>query len=296
MRDVRRTAVWLLVLVAIVLAGDRAGDVALSSLLRRSQFRFSRVYGGNERAAILIVGDSRGVDSFYAPRIRELTGQETLNLSYNALSSRIAEQVLRDYLDRNRPPRIVVLEVTNTTAPMSLVSELRTYANISPRMRALYAEQHPLAAKTGRVFRLLAYDSEMFLRSLYYLHRSDQGWNAQNTIPPELLRPASMPPRLLRVSASNLDAFERTVRLLHERGIEVRLVLAPYLDPMNTVNLDDFIRTIDQRAQRVDPALRVRNYIAAGGSPDNFADRAHVNNRGADFLLARLLHDGVFAP
>src|SRR5205823_10293275 len=101
MDNVRRAAIWLLALMAVVIGGDHLFATALHRVLMRSQFRFSRIYRGGNRAGIVVLGDSRGVHSFYAPAMEELTGQRVLNLSYNSMVPPIAEAVLLDYLERN---------------------------------------------------------------------------------------------------------------------------------------------------------------------------------------------------
>jgi len=290
MNDVRRTAVWVAALIAIVFAGDRVMAVLLDRELLRSQFRFSRVYRGSNDAAIVIMGDSRGVHSFYAPAIEQLTGQRVLNLSYNSMSSRIGEAVLADYVDRNPPPRIVLIEITHLIVASDLATELRTYAHHSARLRALYAETHPRAARLGEVFRLLAYNSEFFFRAMVYLRRSDQDWINRSTITPELLAtPAG--DWQLAIRPESLDALERTVRTLRGRGITVRLLIAPYQAPGHVTNIPDVMRTVTQRVR-----LPVLNYISAGGPAENFADRVHMNQRGAERFMQRLTADGVFEP
>ena len=287
MREARRTAVWLAILVGIVFGGDRLLSAILDQVLLRSQFRFSRVYGGRSEADILTLGDSRGVNSFYAPAIENLTGKRVLNLSYNSMTPRIAEAIFADYLERNRPPELVVIEATHLIADSNLETELRTYANHSPRLRALYAERHPRAARVGGWFRLLAFNSEFFFRALYYLRRSDQVSILRSTISPELLAtpPSGWP---LVPMPGNLEALERLVRSLRARGVTVRLVIAPYQSP-DVVNLPEFSRLVRDRA-----GVPVLNYIDAGGPPENFADRVHMNERGAVLFCQRLAADGVF--
>jgi hypothetical protein len=274
-------------LIAIVFAGDRLIAVLLDRALLRSQFRFSRVYRGGNDAAIVIMGDSRGVHSFYAPANEQLTGQRVLNLSYNSMSSRIAEAVLADYVDRNPPPRIVLIEITHLVVAPDLETELRTYAHHSERLRALYAETHPLAARLGEVFRLLAYNSEFFFRALVYMRRSDQDWINRTTITPELLATPSGDWHMA-IRPESLDALERTVRNLRGRGITVRLLIAPYHARGRFTNVPEVMRTVTQRV-----GLPVLNYISAGGPDENFADRVHLNQRGSERLIRRLAADGV---
>jgi hypothetical protein len=288
MRDARRAAVWLAVLLAVVFAGDRLLSAALDRVLLNSQFRFSRVYGGSSDAQIVMLGDSRGVNSLYAPAIEQLTGKRVLNLSYNSMSTRIAEALVADYLERNSPPEIVVIEVSHLIVASNLETELRTYANQSPRLRGLYAETHPRPARLTQVFRLLAFNSEFFLRALYYLRRSDQDWILQSTIGAELLA-APDGSWALTALPESLDALERMVRDLRARNVTVKLIIAPFLSPEHT-NVAEFSRIVSGRVR-----LPVLNYVAAGGPPENFADRVHMNRKGAEQFCRRLAADGVFA-
>ena len=287
MTDARRTAIWLVALVAVVFAGDRLLALLCDQALLRSQFRFSRVYRGGNDADIVIIGDSRGVHSFYAPALERLTGQRVLNLSYNSMSSRIAEAVLVDYVERNPAPRVVIIELTHLAVTSDLATELKTYTNHSVRLRALYAESHPQAARLGRVFRLHAYDGEFFLRALAYLRRSDQDWINRSTIGPELLA-APESARYLSILPESLDALERTVRMLRARGVTVRLVIAPYQKADDMPNLAAYMSEVTARVH-----LPVLNYAAAGGPPEQFADRVHMNERGAEELARILVRDGV---
>ena len=80
-RDVRKGLIWIAAFVLVVLAGDRAFSWLAQRVLVRSQFRYSRLYRGGNDAEIVILGDSRGVNSFYAPGMEKLTGARVLNLS-----------------------------------------------------------------------------------------------------------------------------------------------------------------------------------------------------------------------
>lgn len=287
MRDAKRFAVWFALLAIVVLAGDRIGAFVCSRVLVSSQFRFSRVYRGGSNADVLVIGDSRGVHSFYAPAIEKLTGRPALNLSYNSMSMPIAEALLADYLDRNSKPRTVIIEPTCVVVDRGLVSELRTYAGLSQRLEALYASEHPRAAAAGRLFRLLPYDSEFFLRALAYLRRSDQDWINRNVIAPQL----AAGPRgrwSPRPHQENLDALRRLVPMLRSHGIDVKLVIAPY---HRSVMVD--MNEITDGVTRSVPGARVLNYADAVEDSRSFADGVHMNADGSDVFLRMLCRDGV---
>lgn len=288
MSDARRAVIWLMALAMTIVAGDRLLAAVLRQVLIRSEFRYSRLYRGGNRADILILGDSRGVHSFYAPAIEELTGLRAFNLSYNSMSSRIAEAVLLDYLDHNPPPRMVVVEATSATVRGALTGELRTYAGFSPRIAALYAEKHPFAAAAGRVFHLLPLNSELFLEALHYMRRTDQDWIHQEAMPAALRAPGGT--WRLAPFRGQVDALARIVRLLQQRGIEVRLVVAPYAPVKQPSNAPEFAGLIARHT-----AVRVWNYAAAVADLDAFADTVHLNERGSRAFLRMLVRDGTFS-
>jgi hypothetical protein len=288
MSDVRRAVIWFLALVAVVVGGDHLLAWGLEKILVRSQFRYSRLYRGGNDADVLVLGDSRGVHSFYAPAIEELTGLRALNLSYNSMSPRIAEAILLDYLERNHAPRMVVIEVTCVQVPGTLTSELRMYGSLSPRLGALYAEQHPVAARAGRVFRLFPLNSEFFLEALHYMRRSDQDWIRREVMPASLRAQRgggwNIDPRL-----ENVDALARIVRVLRQRGIEPRLVIAPYGGERVPVNTPALAELLSRRI-----GVPVWNYAGAITDLDDFADHVHLNERGSRAFLSLLKRDGVF--
>lgn len=290
MREGKRFAVWFVILVIVVMAGDRIGAFLCSRVLLASQFRFSRVYRGGTNADAIAIGDSRGVHSFYAPAMETLTGRPALNLSFNSLSMPIAEALLADFLEHNPRPRMVIIEATCVVVDRGLVSELRTYAGLSPRLEALYAREHPRAAAAGRLFRLLRYDSEFFLRSLLYLRRSDQDWINRNVIAGEL----AAAPRgrwSPRPHQENLEALGRLVPMLRARGVDVRLVIAPY-HPSVMVDMNEIVEGVERHV----PGARVLNYADAIPESRYFADGLHMNADGSEAFLRMLHRDGVLRP
>ena len=288
MSDFRRASIWLLVLIAVVIAGDHALAWVLHKVLVRSQFRYSRLYRGGNHADVIVLGDSRGVHSFYAPAIEELTQLRVLNLSYNSMSPRIAEAVLLDYVEHNQPPRMVIIEVTSVIVSGALTTELRTYAGLSPRLAALYAEKHPVAAVAGRVFRLFPLNSEFYLEALHYMRQSDQDWIYRYSMSPAMRALPREPWPLVPIS-ENVDALDRMVRVLRQRGIEVRLVVAPYSPAKVLVNMSEFLDLLTRRTR-----MPILNYGGAMDDPDCFADQIHLNERGSRAFLRILQRDGVF--
>ena len=81
---------WILGLMALFFIGDRIGGYVLEQIVLKSKFRYSRLYKGQAKADILLVGNSRGL-SFYQPYMEEMTGKSTFNVSYSAMPMTLAE-------------------------------------------------------------------------------------------------------------------------------------------------------------------------------------------------------------
>jgi hypothetical protein len=131
---------------------------------------------------------------------------------------------------------------------------------------------------------VIPYDSEIFLRALMYLRRSDQDWINHNVITPELLaaprgawNPHAVP--------ENLAALDRLVRMLRKRGVQVHLVIAPYHRAAQ-IDVEDLVTSVSRNG-------RVWNYANAFAESRYFADRVDMNQEGSEVLLRMLQRDGV---
>jgi hypothetical protein len=289
MSDARRAWLWVSALVVIVVAGDHAFAWGLHKVVLRSQFRYSRLYRGGNDATIVTLGDSRGWIALYAPVIEHVTGRHVLNLCYNSMSPRIAEALLRDYLEHNPAPRLVILEVSSAADPDMLITELRTFAGLSSRLDALYEEQHPVAAVAGRLFKLFPLNSEMYLEVLHFMRRTDQDVIPSPSMLVDLRRARPRDPWVFLPRVENLAAMLRMRALLRQRNIELRFIITPYPPGMGPVNLAGFIALLEARVQ-----TPVWNYAGAIDDLTAFADHMHMNARGSHELMVMLQRDGFF--
>jgi hypothetical protein len=172
----RQAVVGLLVLLGGSLVCDRLVASAAEAVVARSELRFSRAYAGGRAAEVLVLGNSRAVNAFYAPAIAERTKREVFHLGYNGMSMRVAEVLFDDYLARNEAPAFLLIEVTNLGVGDSLATLLLPYVDESPGLAALLGEVAPKVAVAQSLAHSFRYNGELFLRALYYLGRSDQAW------------------------------------------------------------------------------------------------------------------------
>ncbi|MEM0970540.1 MAG: hypothetical protein AAGJ31_14385, partial [Verrucomicrobiota bacterium] len=223
------TAITLCLLLTV--AGDRLGGLLLRGLTAQSQLRFSRLYAGKAEADILILGDSRGVNSFYAPSLGQKLKKRVFNLSYNGLSPMDAELLFADYLDSHSAPDLLLLEITNLrSSSFSLVPELSMYLGQSRRLRATLSQEALPPTSLSWLYR---YNNELFLRSLFYLPQSDQTWINRYHMDPIVA--ASYHPEQYgrgdypKASERGLQALQSLIAKASENGVTVRLVVGPYL-------------------------------------------------------------------
>jgi hypothetical protein len=284
---------WLLALLALTWLGDRALSALLAPVVLRSEQRFSRLYRGGLAPDVVVLGNSRGVNAFYAPRLSEVTGLGVWNLSYNGMSSELAAAVFEDYLEHNRAPRILVLEVTSVYSAHEAVRDLRLYRRFSPRLAELGRRHDPRGAALSRLVHLYDYNNELFGRALYYQGRSDQSWINRGRIAPEILASVDTLSTVeLRLPEGNLAALQRLVRRARGAGIRVELVISPFL-PAYRARIGNYDAWKDALSEALGEGP-IEDFSTTVTDVDAFGDRIHLNQRGSELLLPSLLAAGIF--
>jgi len=310
----KRPITYVLLLLAVVLAGDRGLSYVLDVLLLRSHSRYSRLYDGRAQADVVVIGNSRGVHSFHAPSMEKELGSTVVNLSYNALSAELAHVVLADYLERNGRPKLLVVEVSNIRVSPEVITELKPYTLHSERLTNVLKREQPTSYYATQVSHLFRLNGEMFFQNLRYLDGDDQNWILRHAMSQQLIDSVaqesdlpfpenmSLPPGLSEEEKSskrqeyrelNMAALRAIVDLAQREGIDLRLVLAPYWPPFRhkITEWDDVVAQIQERAG---PQTPIWDYSLALDDPGDFSDRVHPNLAGANKLLARMQSDGFF--
>jgi len=282
-------------LLACVLAGDRLLAAALQAALPHSQFRFSVAEHGGLPPNLLMLGNSRAVNGLYAPELARWSQLPVLNLAYNGMSTLVAEAVLRDYLGRNAAPKLLVLEVSNVQDPHQLLDGLMCYWSASPALAELADVRSPANRRAASWFHLYAFNGEVPLRALYFARRSDQDWINRYRISDALVAEARDGPDIeLGAKPENLEALGRIGALARERGIPLRLIVAPYL-PEYAAHVRNWDAWLERVRAAAGSAERVWDYSRAVSDTAHFADRLHLNEVGGVPFAARLAADGFLA-
>ena len=229
----RRPLGFFILFALIVVAGDRLLAMTIGRLIDQSQFRFSRLYRGDAVAEIVAFGDSRCVHSFYAPGLSEALNRKVVNLGYNGFSMEMIECLITDYLEHSSPPKLIILEVTNVfRAPDALIN-LKPFLTHSPLLTNLYRRERPDDYFYTQLSHLYRLNCELTLRVLYYSARDDQGWILTRPMSAALVEPkgattAEAEHEDMPYLEKNLAALDRILDLTQKKGVEVRLIVAPY--------------------------------------------------------------------
>jgi hypothetical protein len=285
---------WVVAFVLITFVGDRAGGAILSYLLLSSQARYSLMYHGQLSKEILFIGNSRGLHSFYQPAVEAETQFTALNLSYNAMTTDLAEAVLEDYYQLNKKPELIVIEVSMVASIENSTALFMPYTLTSENLARLLREQSPGNSVACRISHLYCLNSELTLRTLYYLNRPDQNWVNRYEITEALIDTTNvMKPERLKTLPDKIEILKQIVQHAKAQGIAVRLVLAPYLPAYadHISNLDQWLAHVESEL-----GLEVLNYASAVRAKHGFADRVHLNEQGSRLFLDVLLRDGFFDP
>lgn len=282
----RRSARAILLILLAWFLGDRLLGMACDKAVLASQLRFSKIYNRTANADLLFFGDSRAVNTFHAPSIDALCGTRSLNLGYNGCSASLASLLFEDYLERNPSPHTVVLEVTCARQGDELLKNLKMYEASSSRIAAALRSESPCIATACAVSALYAFNSEMFLRSLYYLRSDDRSWVNRYSINEALLQKAAQdaasPLPLEPPTPANLAAIARMGAICRERGIRFVGVVGPYLPDhaARLVNLSDWQERVHKAT-----GLQIVDLSSALPYSTHFADTLHVNAAGAEALV-----------
>lgn len=283
---------WLLALIGITVLGDRLGGALLHRFVDDSQFRYSRLYNGTAGAEVVFMGNSRGL-SFYEPHVRQLTGRSSFNLSYNALPMDLGYTLFQDYLKRNPAPKDLIIEVSMCNKlNKELILGFGCYAPYSTDLAQLIKAYDTKIGIAGELINLVRYNSEVCQRALYYLNRSDENWLINRTVSPTMLAAlASRKPYRLDVASEGiLQDLVKTVKLAQAKGVQVHLVVNPYL-PAFAAKLDH----LQAWKGRISSAtgLPVADYSNAVQGNEFFTDYQHLNVKGSYQFISLLKKDAI---
>ena len=287
----RRPLFTLLHMAVAWYAIDRGAAALIGKEVLKSQFRFSRLYRGNCNARIVVIGNSRGVNAFYAPELSNALGKDVFNLSYNGLSIKMAVLLFNDYLSRCQPPDLVIIEVTNALDAGTSVPLCQLYADQSQQLAGAWKDADPLTYWLSRIAAdTFRYNGELTLRAFLYRNHSDQGWINNYQMPAGMMERyqirQAVQAQWAKLDVEAVKELQNSVEIAHSKDLEVLLVVTPYA-PGYCEQLPGFrawVRNLEDAVgvpiHDLSDALKLRSL---------FADPLHMNLRGARALMPKVI-------
>jgi hypothetical protein len=272
------------------------GYVACEAILTHSSFRYSRIARGNVHVDVLIAGNSRAVNLMSGRDAKNPPA--AFNLAFNGESYASTFAMIKSYFERGNTAKYVVIEASTLIMEGNNCKD-KPYWHL---YRLLYDAERDGCRDDDRdasYFPLTAFNSELFLRAIYYLTmkpHGDQGWANDYRIPPQLCR--SLPLDHLQsmqhgAQIANATVIKARISELgnwlqsHGHNASIVFVLGPfYYNARSAAAVHDI-------EMRTDDLLGRGNWLdlasALGADCDNYADAIHANRDGRGKILPLIL-------
>lgn len=279
---------WFVAFFLLLFSGDRLAGHFLQKQAEKSQFRYSRLYSGEAKADILLVGNSRGLN-FFQPYMEEVTGKKTYNLSYNGLPMDVAKVLVLDYLDRYPRTEKMVIDITNCDRVNDqLMAGFLTYSSQSFRLDTLIHSKLPKVWWGGKLSALFCLNNEIYQRALFHRNKPDTDWLRDHVMSEKLAAEASKEAYDLQIHPYLIQQLKETVAAAQAKGVGIELVIGPYAPGYQVNNLDALKAAVEQAT-----GLPVRDYRQALSDPRAFSDYRHLNVRGSKAFIDLMRKDGA---
>ncbi len=282
---------WIIGILVLTFLGDRLGGTILNSFVKKSQFRYSRIYNQfTKNTDILLVGNSRGL-TFFQPEIEAITKKSTLNIAYNGMPMNLASAIIQDQIALNGAPKTALIDITMCDRNnKEMINGFKTYATQTSHLTSLINENDTKVYYGCKVSHIFRYNSEIFQRALYYRNKSDKDWLLDRVISPTMVTNATtMTPFQLDTISYQVEKLKEIISILESKGTKVNLVVSPYYPNFKLTGLDKFVTSIENITQK-----KVLNYSNLLKKDDEFGDYQHPNIKGSKIYMQQLLEDGLF--
>ena len=281
--------------VLLLAAGDRAAAGLIGRILGFSADSFATLYSGRGRADVVVLGNSRVFFGLDFGRLVEIVQGRVLNLSLPGAPTVFSAAVLGDYLDRYGPPRVVVLEISNTHNTLQEVTQNNAYMTQSRRLAALIRETSPRLFYAGQLSHLFNYNSDYIFNVLVkiFLPVKEQRLDGTLTAAEAALAATHFADNYFSPLPANVAAMREIVALADRYGFDLRLYQAPtipdYAATNHAVELTALVHSLAEGRKLWDYGQGPID------QPSLFSDFVHLNRAGVDAFMAVVQRDGLFA-
>lgn len=298
---IKYSTLTLFIFVAI----GHLGFLFLDNIVADSGFRIAKAVRPDERFVgkdvIFIIGDSRMMDDINAEYANKHSSDKQAliyNFAFNGIGLPDALSMFTTF--RKNCKCTIKRLIINTGALKDKTKEYSEFQLfVSAYNKSLISsvfENKPNMGYSVRLFPLLHFNNEVFLRTLYYylIGKDDQGHgnNYQLKVPESIVK------ELKRESKSKVidtESFNTLIGLAKDYGAELMVITTPHLS-VYVKNKKDYNLFLEHMKvlslkhnyiYRNDSSLYVNN-------DDYFSDLLHLNTKGQKHYTTFLLKNKVF--
>jgi hypothetical protein len=277
----------------VLFVSDRSISWVLDRMLSKSGFRYVRMYEGKDDADIAVMGNSRGVNTFFTPYLEKKTGKKITNLAYNGMKMELAAVLVNDYVDLYQPDLILFEAgmLFNKPSDTTLLRNFKLYLDDSERIAEKLKSDALKEFYALKLFKLYKFNSDFFYRNLSYFGENDKSWINNYKMSSKLLKKTEeMKIIELDVNEKSVEIFNDLVKDLRKKNIKVKLLLGPYL-PLYKSKISNFDSLVNQISNDTDALFY--DYSSTLTDSNFFGDRVHTNKEGAMNMADKMLMEGV---
>jgi len=282
-----KKAGWIIFFIAVLFGGDRLIGMYFQHEVDKSMFRYSRMYRGEGKADIVIVGNSRGLNLFQ-PYMEQQTGRKTFSLCYYSMPCEIATVIAEDYLDRYKVQTVLCEISIVEMSDDRLLPGFTTYLPNSTRIDSVLKNKVKDSWFSSRVSHIYRFNNEVFQRALYYRNRLDDDWFFDRTISDRAAKEAEGLSVEWKVPEKHVQDLKQLADYCKARNINLKFVIGPFFPKYTVKNLDK----LKQRVEEV-TGIPVRDYSYAIQDITAFSDYNHANIKGGKEVVDLMIRDGV---
>ncbi|RCH54884.1 hypothetical protein DJ568_10415 [Mucilaginibacter hurinus] len=273
----------LIIFIAVAFVSQLALYIGIKAVLdAKSNFRFSR-YFRDKTHNNFVIGASRAVNSINEKYANENLKLDFINLGFNGQPYANMVDLLDDVNAANKNAVIYVELSSLYDVEVEFDNQYAYYISNSEPIKKSFA---------GTVYdnlALLRLNNEFFLRSIYYLSKSDNDWLNQNNISQNIINEAlnMKPYRLAKRRGQFIKNLAEVQNKCNNAGNQLIYFLAPYLPAYRDKAIDfaDILNIMEQNKAK----YKFVNLNTINLPNDMFADRVHTNYKGSVILTDSLI-------
>lgn len=284
-----RIAFTLVAIFVCFFAGDRIISRQFRYLIEKSNFPLARVYTGREDSQMLVVGNSRALKSISIENMERDLTKTCANLGVNGLRAEMLHAMLRDHAKLNGHPEKLILEVSYLKNQWddAAGAEFLVWSQFGLHTQSVLRARLPKQIIASQIANLRMYGSQQFFRTVSAKNASQQNEFSNRAIDPTALSAISaLGDEQFSLDTKVVDDLDDLLDEWESAGVEVTLVLAPYLDVYRNkvTNLEGWIKHLEAGLQRavIDASELINDQKL-------FSDHVHLNRQGRDMMTDYLV-------